>query len=98
MGGSETALIGTAIGLASRVMTGSSSESSQLAAERAAQAEELRQKEAAARKQERDQLLDARKAESKRQAEEKTTLSNGGAGLLDEPETASTQLKKTLGG
>ncbi len=71
-----------------------------LKAEREAQEEEQRKRETDERRRERDKVLDARAIEKKRLAAQpsgKTTLVNGGAGLLTEPKVETTGLKEKFG-
>lgn len=71
-----------------------------LKTEREAQEEKQRKQEAEERKRERDKVLDARTIQKKRLAAKpsgKTTLANGGAGLLTEPEVRKSGLKEKFG-
>jgi len=101
--GGEIALISSAIGLIGGMTSQKPNvpdQSAALAAQRQAQEEEQRKREADERKRDREKITEARSIEKKRLAanpEGSTTLSNGGAGLLDEPEIAEPRLKTKFG-
>ncbi len=106
MGGGAVALVSSAIGMIASTSSqkGPSDQSSRqherLKAEREAQEESQRKREADDRKRERDKVLDARAIEKKRLAEQdsgKTTLVNGGAGLLTDPKVKKNGLKEKFG-
>ena len=106
MGGSETLIasfftqvVSSAIG-ASQNQARSPDTSAQLAAERKAKEDELAKKEADERRRKRGKVVEARELEKKRlkpAANKQTTLANGGAGLINDPEVTSTGLKTKLG-
>ena len=106
MGGSEaliasffTQVVSSAIGV-SKKQNSQSDTSAQLAAERKAKEDELAQKEADERRRKRGKVTEARLLERKRMnpaLNRQTTLANGGAGLINDPEVTATGLKAKLG-
>ena len=100
--GGELALVSSVIGLVSGMQqpSGPPDRSAEMAAERAAQEEEQRKREADERRRDREKTTEARTIEKRRlagTAKGRTTLANGGAGLTDEPEVAARHLKTKLG-
>ena len=100
--GGEMALISSVIGLVAGMQqpSGPKDNSAQLAAERKAKEDEQAQKEADERRRNRGKVVEARELEKKRMtpdANRQTTLANGGAGLINDPEVTSSGLKTKLG-
>lgn len=99
--GGTVSLVSSVLGLMSNMQKpdGATDNSAQLAAERKAKEDAQTQKEADERRRERGKVTEARQLEKKRLSASgrQTTLANGGAGLLNDPEVTNTVLKSKLG-